>query len=129
MITDSIPVFNEYKFPDELNESLNQLHKIYTAITEFNAVLSLNQALLLQEYERSLIIGLSIRLEKMYNESVPYSKPISFYTDWVISESDIKQYDIDESQVYGFTKYQNELKVIQKIKKATRYNTGGYGCE
>ena len=125
MISDNIPIFDEYQAPDELEEPYNQLYRVYKAITEFNAVISLNQALLLQEYKQGLIIGLSQVMEEIYDESVPYYKTIEFYTGWVISESDIKKYDIDESQLKYFNRYQKELQLIEKIMKVT----GGCNCE
>ena len=118
MITDNIPVFDKYKPPNERTSDYLQLCNICRAITEFKAVITLNQALLLIEYQRGLIIELSDELEEMYKQSVPYGKPISFYTDWVITETDIKKLDIDDSQIISFTTYQRELKVIEKIKTA-----------
>ena len=125
MISDNIPIFDEYQAPDELEEPYNQLHRVYKAITEFNAVISLNQALLLQEYKHSLIIVLSQDMEEMYDESVPYYKTIEFYTGWEISDLDIKKHNIDESQLKHFKRYQKELQLIEKIMKVT----GGCNCE
>lgn len=108
---DNIPVF--YRYSDETQHILNEL---YRAIEEYNAVITLNQALLLMDFERDLRGVLHTLIEEMYNESLSYGLENDFFIDWVITEGHINDCNIDEEDIQEFKKHQNELKLVEKIK-------------
>ena len=108
---DNIPVF--YRYSDETQHILNEL---YRAIEEYNAVITLNQALLLMDFERDLRGVLHTLIEEMYNENLSYGLENDFFIDWVITEGHINDCNIDKEDIQEFKKHQNELKLVEKIK-------------
>lgn len=127
MISDNIPIFNEYPAPNELKESKKQLLSIYRIIKEFNAKLTLNQAFLLKEYESNLRGTLHNLLEEMYNESLSCGLTDNFFTDWVITQDHIQDLNIDSYKLKRFYEFQNQYKLIQDIKAISK--AGGCNCE
>lgn len=125
MISDNIPIFDEYPAPDKLNESTNQLIKLCRIIRDYKAVITLNQAFLLDEYESNLRGTLHKLLEDMYNESLSYGLENTFFTEFVITEEHITNCNIDEYKVQRFNKFQKELQLIETIKLLA----GGCNCE
>ena len=117
---DNIPIFKRYS-----NKTQPILRELYWIIKEYNAVLTLNQALLLNDYEQNLRGNLHIFLEEMYNEPLSCGLKDDFYINWVITEEHIKNGNINEGDINEFLRLQNEFKLVKKIKAVLSTNKGG----
>ena len=122
-IVENIPVFNRYSiYRDETKYFLKE---VYEAIKEYGAVITLNQALLLKEYESNLRVTLYDILEEMYKESLSYGLENEFFINWVITPEHIKDCNITEEHLNEFKTYQEELKIVENIKTILSTHTGG----
>ena len=117
---DNIPIFKRYS--DKTQPILKEL---YWIIKEYNAVLTLNQALLLRDYERNLRGNLHTLLEEMYDEHLSCGLKDDFFINWVITEEHIKDCKINEDDINEFLRLQSEFKLVNKIKAVLSTNKGG----
>lgn len=124
---DNIPVYSDMDFKLDNTSSIVQFNKILEVINQFGIPLSLNQALLLLDYEDKAVFKIST-LYLEITKGGEGENSSDFYINTEFDTETIKETMKDDRFLYHeFEVLQHELRLINEIKQANKQLTTG-GC-
>ena len=120
---DNIPIYSDMDFKLDNTSSIVQFNKILEVINQFGISLTLNQALLLLDYEDKAVFQIS----KLYLDITKGGEGENSSDFYINTEFDTETIKDNKFLYHEFEVLQHELRLINEIKQANKQLTTG-GC-